>query len=183
VKISDSCARTHCILVFGVFACTLLSISPAQNAGQTEKWQRYNNGPGNFSVLLPSEPKAIDNDSVQTKSGSTTYIVVHEGVEFEHGVTDTLFKIYRESALKTLASATNCEIGNTDDAPSLRISGYFGSSFRGNCRGGLKSKIVGNIYLGPRHGYAVCAVFLPSKPDQSDIEKFKDSFSVLNAEK
>lgn len=157
-------------------------------AGQTKEWRRYKNDDGNFSVLLPAEPKESVGSGqngdrthiIQVASGSIIYTVIYQNMRYEHAVNEALFKLYRHEVLGILS---NCYV-LTEDAPSPALLGFFGSRLRMNCRvGDKKESFVGNLYLGNHHSYSVFAIFPTATADPPTVKRFTDSFSQIDADR
>ena len=154
-----------------------------------ENWFTYKSVGGNFSALLPVEPKETLNPVPEEISNSRTilslsnglgYMVVYAQTATEHRVDVASFNAYRDSFLKTMPT---CSVAAESDAsPALR--GYIGHAYRLNCViNGDKMIMVGDLYWGRRYGYAVLAMFNTAVSDPVNARRFLDSFSILDPSK
>jgi hypothetical protein len=155
-------------------------------AGQSDnEWHRYKNDAGNFSVLLPAKPQESavgekgeqSSQTIQVTAGPITYLIVYVTTKTEQPVNEATFNVYRDSFLKGLP---NCDLASELPA-SPAVGGYVGHWYRLNCRVGEKKvSMVGNLYWGKHHAYAVLAMFSTASPDPPTAKKFADSFSIIN---
>jgi hypothetical protein len=156
-------------------------------AGQTDEWKRYKNEAGNFSVLLPGEPKdSLNGDQsehvshlIQLNSGPLSYSVVYVITKEEQPVDEDTFKLARDSFLKGL---TMCDV-LSEDPPAPPVRGYVGRSYHLNCTFKDKKSFFVNLYWGKHYFYIVMGIFPPEPTMPAEIKKFTDSFTVLDASK
>jgi hypothetical protein len=95
-------------------------------------------------------------------------------------VNEVAFERYRDYFLDNLEA---CDV-LSEEPPSPPVRGYFGHSYRLNCKvQGKKMILVGNLYAGKHYTYAVMAMFAPDTLLSPTIKKFLDSFTVLDASK
>jgi hypothetical protein len=175
-------------MLYWLLRISLLVSLAAPVAGQTDEWHRYKNDAGNFSVLMPVEPKesVIDepngqsSHTIQAISGSVGYTVVYVITKAEQTVDEATFKAYRDAFLKGLP---NCDLV-TEDPASPAVRGYVGHWYRMNCSvQDKKLSFVGNLYWGKHYAYAVLTMFATEPSDPPMARKFTDSFFVLDASK
>jgi hypothetical protein len=168
--------------------CTLLlACLAAPFAGQSDRWRTYENRGGNFSALMPSEPKETvsgegdqASHTIQAISGSIGYTVVYVSNSTEQPVDEGTYKVYRDHFFKGLPQ---CEL-DREDAVSRPLVGFIGRWYRMNCNvSGQKMTFTGNLYWGRYYAYAALAMYAtaPSEPQQA--AKFYNSFAVLNSRK
>ena len=167
---------------------SLLVCLAAPLAGQTDEWRKYKNDAGNFSVLLPGEPKdSLNGDQsagvshlIQYISGSLSYAVVYVITEAEQRVDEDTFKLYRDSFFKSL---TTCDV-LSEDPPAPPVRGYVGRSYHLNCNiHDVKQTFIGNLYWGKHYSYIVMGIFPTGPSIPPEVKKFNDSFAVLDASK
>jgi hypothetical protein len=155
-------------------------------AGQTGEWKTYRNVDGNFSVLFPTEPTDTINKSEGVQSHTLLsvvspngYTVVYTTMPNEQKVDDATFQIFKDAVFKELPK---CSVV-AEEALSPAIQGYVGHWYRLGCdTENGKMGIVGNLYWGRHHSYAVMVLFTTPQ-DPPTIKKFTDSFVVLDASK
>ncbi|HEV3253221.1 MAG TPA: hypothetical protein VG033_02365 [Candidatus Acidoferrales bacterium] len=157
-------------------------------AGQTDEWQKYKNELGNFSALLPGEPKdSLNGDQsehvshlIQLNSGLLSYSVVYVITQEEQRVDEETFKPNRDLFFKGLPM---CDVPSEDPA-SPPIHGYVGRSYHLNCTfNEKKMNSFGNLYWGKHYFYIVMGFYPPGDTMPAEIKKFTDSFAVLDASK
>src|SRR5260370_27678548 len=128
--------------------------------GQTNEWRRYRNVDGNFSAVMPGEPKDSPNGdqdanpshTIQAIDGSIAYTVVYVITEAEQQVDEATFKVYRDAFINGLPQ---CDLA-TEAAASAEIQGYVGHWYRMNCHVENKPvSFIGNLYWGKHYAYAV----------------------------
>jgi len=157
-------------------------------AGQTNEWHNYRNVDGNFSALLPGEPKenvSTDPDgttthTIQTVADSVVFLVVYVAAPAEQQVDEATFNVYRDAFLKGLP---NCDLVK-EDAPSPAVTAHVGHSYRLSCLvGDTRYIFVGNLYWGKHRAYAVLSMFQPAASDPLTARKFINSFAVIDTAK
>jgi hypothetical protein len=157
-------------------------------AAQDARWIRYRNDDGNFSILMPLEPKEIyvseESDDVshtiQAISGSTSYTVVYQKAKSERMVNEPAFKQYMSGFTR---NSTVCEFVR-EGPPSPAMPSYFGASFREACHSRDQYRsLVGNMYLGKRYTYTILVLFPAATSDPPSVKRFNDSFSLIDASK
>jgi hypothetical protein len=157
-------------------------------AGQTNEWRTYRNVDGNFSALLPGEPKetaSTDPDgttthTIQAVSDSVVFLVVYVAAPSEQPVDETTFNIYRDAFLRGLPK---CDLVK-EDTPSPAVAAHVGHSYRLNCLVGESKYIfVGNLYWGKHRAYAVLSMFPTAASDPLTARRFINSFAVIDANK
>src|SRR5437879_5319657 len=97
------------VFVVVFFACALLG------QGKTEQWRTYKNELGNFSILLPSEPKdettqktdQIEAHAVHVLQGGVSYLVLFMKTASENPVDEASFNDYKAAIFK---SFENCNV-------------------------------------------------------------------------
>ncbi|HEY7405709.1 MAG TPA: hypothetical protein VIB39_19445 [Candidatus Angelobacter sp.] len=165
-----------------IFACSLLFLLALPLAGQSANWNIYTDGPGNFSVLFPSQPQdSVNAESPEVKShtllardGKTIYTVVYTVMTSEQKVDDDTFQIFKNAVFKELPK---CEV-KTEEAPAPALNGYVGHWYRLSCNMPNKVIVEGNLYWGKSYAYAVMTMF-PGDTDRPQAEDmFLKSFSV-----
>jgi hypothetical protein len=172
-----------------LFVYTLLLVClSVPFAGQADQWSKYSNQEGNFSVLLPVTPSDTPNGdqnaplshTIQALSGGISYTIVYVVTKPEQPVDEATFKIYRDSFLKGLP---NCDLLREDPA-SPALSGFVGHWYRLNCTvQNQKLSMIGNLYWGKHHAYAVLTMFATAASDPPNARKFSNSFAVLDTGK
>jgi hypothetical protein len=176
----------RCLVGRLVVALAIAGTLTAPLAGQTEEWHTYTNEQGNFSVLLPIEPKDTTNGdpssvvshTILALSGSNAYMVVFVFTKPEQSVTEAEFKVYRDSVMKTLPQCAQ----ETESPASPTVIGYIGHWYRMNCSmRDQNMTLIGNLYWGRHYAYAVFTLFPPAPTDPPTAKKFSDSFSVFDA--
>ena len=169
--------RRSIITVFSV--AVLLSAL----AGQNDQWQKYTNRGGNFSVLMPVQPKDTPNPqasaethTIQAISGGAAYTVVYVVNPSEQQVTEANYKIYRDAFL---AGLPNCKV-TTESAAAPALTGYIGRWYRMDCNvDGKPISFAGNLYWGKRYAYAVLTMFPTAPSNPATAKRFSDSFTNL----
>ena len=166
----------------------LLVCLAASLSGQTNEWRNYRNVDGNFSALMPGEPKGNVNTekdgptthTIQAISDSVVYLVIYVTAPSEQPGDEATFNVYRDAFLKGLP---NCDLV-TEDAASTTVPGHVGHWYRLNCLvQGQKYIFVGNLYWGKHRAYAVLSMFAAAPSDPPAARKFIDSFAVIDADK
>lgn len=168
-----------------LFRLSLLICLVASLAGQTSNWQSYRNADGNFSVVLPGEPKETVNGegelashTIQVIADSVGYTIVYVKMPMEQTVDEATYKTYKESILKELPTCTVV----TEQPATPAVQGYVGRWYRMNCEiSNTKMTFVGNLYWGKHHAYSVLGMFATGASDPAGIKKFVDSFSVIDS--
>jgi hypothetical protein len=172
----------------GFIRIALLVCLTASLAGQINEWRNYRNVNGNFSALMPGEPKeteSTDTDgatthTIQAISDSVVYVVIYVAAPSEQPVNEATFNVYRDAFLKGLP---NCDLVK-EDAPSTAFPQHVGHWYRLNCTvDGQKYTFVGNLYWGKHRAYAVLSMFTSAPSDPPPAKKFIDSFAVIDADK
>lgn len=171
-----------------IIRISLLVCLAASLTGQTNEWRRYRNVDGNFSALMPGEPKDIGNGgqseqashTIQSIDGTVGYTVVYVITKAEQPVNEATFKVYRDAFMKGLP---NCvQVTENPAAPAIR--GYIGHWYRMNCQvQDKKLSFIGNLYWGKHYAYAVLTMFPTAPSDPPMAAKFSDSFSVIDPDK
>ncbi len=155
---------------------------------QESRWIRYRNDDGNFSVLMPLEPKEINvreesddvSHTIQAISGSTSYTLVYQKAKSERIVNESAFKVFVAGFTR---NSTVCEFVR-EGLPSRTMLGYFGASFREACHMGDQHRnLVGNMYLGKHYTYTIFVLFPAATSDPPSVKWFNDSFSLIDASK
>lgn len=98
----------------------------------------------------------------------------------EQQVTDGNFEIFKNAVFHELPK---CEVGS-DQPASPALKGFIGRRYRLNCdlpKG--KLAIAGNLYWGKYFSYAVMAVFAADTAEPAGVNKFVDSFAVIDPNK
>jgi hypothetical protein len=152
-------------------------------AGQADEWKTYRNTDGNFRVLFPGDPKDTVNPAGEGIQSHTllaiqkpaVYTVVYATMQNDQPVNDATYVVYRDGVFKELPKCTVAKDGPA--APS--IQGYIAHWYRLNCEG---VNMIGNLYWGKRHAYAVLTMFPSGAAEPAATGKFSNSFGVLTAE-
>lgn len=152
-------------------------------AGQSSDWHTYRNTDGNFSVLLPGEPKdsvSGDAHTIQSIVGSVGYTIVYVKLPGEQAVDEANYQLYKEGFLKELPG---CDVASELPASPV-LTGYIGRYYRMNCLvSNTKMTFVGNLYWGKHYGYAVFGMFGTAPSDPPGAKAFVDSFSLIDSSK
>ena len=156
-------------------------------SGQTGDWKQYKNADGNFAALFPAEPQdsinpageGISSHTILARESSAIYTVIYTSMENAQTVDDATYKVFKNAVMTQLPS---CSSGDEDSASPV-IEGYIGHSYRMNCAMSRPVSILGNLYWGKHHAYAVMVMFPTSAGEPASVRKFVDSFAVLDAAK
>jgi hypothetical protein len=170
---------------YSLFRLSLLICLVASFAGQTSDWPRYRNADGNFSVLMPVDPKeSVDGDgemashTIQAIADRVGYTVVYVKMPEDQTVDEANYKIYKENVIKGLPTCTVV----TEQPAAPAVQGYVGRWYRMNCEiSNAKLTFVGDLYWGKRHAYSVMGMFATGPSDPPSVKKFVDSFSVIDS--
>jgi hypothetical protein len=155
---------------------------------QTENWIKYKNADGNFSVLLPKEPEdRITNDKpemvthvIMALDQGTMYSITFATMLDDQIVTEATYDIYRDAVFKGMSS---CLIGD-ENPPTPALEGYVGHSYKLNCiKANKPMTMVGSLYWGKRHAYAVLVMFPGDPPPDATLKAFLNSFTNYTATK
>jgi hypothetical protein len=170
----------------------LLAAAPlsvlSQTNPQSDQPAAYKSDAGNFSANFPGEPKDTDSTepngprthTIQSISGSNSFMVVYVVTDSAQTVNEANFTLYRDAFFKSLGQ---CEIAN-ESAASPDINNFVGRSYHLNCTfGGIKLTLAGNLYYGKHFSYAVLTVFEPVSKDPPEATTFLHSFSVTDTTK
>jgi hypothetical protein len=169
------------------FRFLLLLCLATSAAAQSLNWREYKSPGGNFSVLMPSDPSDTanhdpegDSHTIQATDHSVGYTVFYVKFSKDQIVDDANFKVHRDAFLGNFPDCTL--FSEQPVAPS--IGGFIGGSYRLNCKlPGAKSRNVGNLYLGKHYFYGVFALFVPESSESPNVEKFVDSFTLIDPAK
>ena len=160
-----------------------VAVLVAALAGQNDQWQKYTNRSGNFSVLMPVQPKdtptpnaSTETHTIQAISGGAAYTVVYVVNPSEQQVTEANYKIYRDAFVSGLP---NCKVV-TESAAAPALPGYIGRWYRMDCNvDGKALSFAGNLYWGKRYAYAVLTMFSTAPSIPPTAKRFSDSFANL----
>lgn len=166
---------------------TLVLLAAGSVAAQSLNWREYKNSGGNFSVLMPSDPSDTanhdpegDSHTVQATDHSVGYTIFYVKFSQDQAVNDANFKAHRDAFLANFADCTLF----SEQTATPAISGFVGGSYRLNCKlPGAKTRNIGNLYLGKHYFYGVFALFVPESSEPPNVEKFVDSFTVVDPAK
>ena len=178
---------------FGILQVViLLAAAPlsvlSQTNPQSGQPSAYKSDGGNFSANFPGEPKDTDSTepngprthTIQSVSGSNSFMVVYVITDSAETVNEANFTLYRDAFFKSLGQ---CEIGN-EAAASPDINSFIGRSYHLSCIfAGIKLTLAGNLYYGKHFSYAVLTVFEPVSKDPPEATTFLHSFSVTDTAK
>jgi hypothetical protein len=161
----------------------LLACLVGSLAGQNDTWHRYRNDGGNFSVLMPVDPKESSttaqgdvpsSHTIQAITDGVGYTVIYVAHSEEQKVDEATFRVYRDSFMKGLPSCEQV----TESAASPAAPGYVGQWYRMTCVvSGKKMVFMGNLYWGKRYAYAVMVIFGAAASDPPSATKFTGSFT------
>ena len=173
--------RPVCHLLFVL--CLATSV-----AAQSLNWHEYKSPGGNFSVQMPSDPSDTanhdpegDSHTIQAIDHSVGYTVFYVKFSQEQTVNDANFKAHRDAFL---GNFSDCKVFS-EQAVAPAINGFIGGSYRLNCElpGKKKTRNIGNLYLGNHYFYAAFALFVPESSDPPGVQKFVDSFTLIDPAK
>jgi len=122
----------------------------------------------------------IQSHALSARQGNAIYMVVYATTAKAQPVDDANFEIFKNAVFHELPK---CEVG-ADQPASPTLQGYIGHRYRLNCDlPQAKLTIAGNLYWGKHFSYAVMAVFRADAADAAEVNKFLDSFAVIDPEK
>jgi len=151
---------------------------------QTVGWREYKNLGGNFSVLLPGEPRL----STETQGANTIhtvlslvdslgYIILYTKNERDQAPDEASYKSFKELFLK---GNSQCSVVSEQPAAPV-LNGYIGHLYRLHCeRFNMNMTLFGNLYTGKHYSYAVMGMFGTTPTDPPEIKKFVNSFSLVD---
>jgi hypothetical protein len=157
-------------------------------AAQSLNWREYKNPGGNFSVVMPSDPSDTtnrdpegDSHTIQAADHSVGYTVFCVKFSKEQAVNDANFKSHRDAFL---GDFPDCKLSSEETAAPA-LNGFIGGSYRLNCElpGKKKTRNIGNLYFGKHYFYGVFALFVPESSESPDVQKFVDSFKLIDPAK
>jgi hypothetical protein len=160
---------------------------------QVNDWNRFESEKGNFSVLVPGK-MTQKKDTVETEIGNLTYHIYFHKPELEdadnflymvsycdypegtvHSDSTELLAEFFEATVESSTFSVNGELYYSSD---IEYRGYPGKIWRvnyGDNTAAIKTKafVIGNRY------YAIQAITLRDKSLNAAIDKFLDSFQLL----
>lgn len=163
----------------------LVSLLGCSIAGQASEWKIYKNTAGNFAVRFPGEPQESVNNSSPDVTSHTlmvlkkpvAYTVVYVNMAKTQKVNRSNFVVFRDATFKELPK---CKVG-PEKPVSPKVKGYIGHRYDLICdTSNVRLSMVGNLYWGKHHAYAVMAMYPDSVSKPDTVNKFIESFAVLN---
>ncbi|HET9402380.1 MAG TPA: hypothetical protein VFO34_15655, partial [Candidatus Acidoferrales bacterium] len=152
-------------------------------------WIAYGNSDGNFTALMPIQPKITPNAANQGQVSNTIQALADDGVAYTvvyvrnaeaQPVDEQTFQLYRDMFLK---SVPTCSV-LAEFAASPDVQGLVGHAYRLNCViNNVNMTMTGDLYWGRHYAYAVFAMFGPMVSDPAEARKFVDSFKVIDPSK
>jgi hypothetical protein len=166
-----------------LFHLVLIFFVAGSVAAQTADWRIFKYSAGNFSVLVPADPKdtpSANPDAMITVEASLNGIGY--AVIYVHDAAQN-FKVDEANARQFgagIIKLQNCTV-STESPADPPVPALAGLHYRLACENsGAKFTYVGNIYIGKHYGYFVMGIFATAASDPPEVKKFVDSFSILD---
>jgi hypothetical protein len=152
-------------------------------AAQTADWRVFKYPAGNFSVLVPADPKdtpSTNPDAMITVEATLNGI--DYAVIYVHDAAQN-FKVDEANARQFgagIIKLQNCTVSSETPADPP-VPTLVGLHYRLACENsGVKFTYVGNIYIGKHYCYFVMGIFANAPTDPPEVKKYVDSFSILD---